>query len=59
MEMTLALAKQLDPDLLQVGFFTPYPGSPYYEEVFQKIDDRTPTSSLTTIRLSTCLSLDP
>jgi len=35
MQMTLDLAKRLDPDLLQVGFFTPYPGSPYYEEVFR------------------------
>jgi radical SAM superfamily enzyme YgiQ (UPF0313 family) len=35
MEMTLALAKKIDPDILQVGFFTPYPGSPYYEETFK------------------------
>ncbi|MEC8024090.1 MAG: radical SAM protein [Myxococcota bacterium] len=42
MEMTLKLAKKLDPDLLQVGFFTPYPGSPYYEEVFKTVDDRSP-----------------
>ncbi len=38
MQMTLDLAKRLDPDLLQVGFFTPYPGSPYYEEVFKSED---------------------
>ena len=42
MEMTLALAKRLDPDLLQVGFFTPYPGSPYYDEVFGEQDDLPP-----------------
>ena len=35
MEMTLSLAKKIDPDILQVGFFTPYPGSPYYEETFK------------------------
>ena len=35
MQATLDLAKQLDPDLLQVGFFTPYPGSPYYQETFE------------------------
>jgi radical SAM superfamily enzyme YgiQ (UPF0313 family) len=44
MEMTLELAKRLDPDLLQVGFFTPYPGSPYYEEVFCVKDDLPPDS---------------
>ena len=43
MEQTLTLAKQLDPDLLQVGFFTPYPGSPYYEESFKpRGDDYSP-----------------
>lgn len=42
MEMTLDLAKTLDPDLLQVGFFTPYPGSPYYEEVFHEQDNLAP-----------------
>jgi len=44
MEMTLELAKRLDPDLLQVGFFTPYPGSPYYDEVFGHHDDLPPGS---------------
>ena len=44
MEMTLALAKRLDPDLLQVGFFTPYPGSPYYDEVFGEQHDLPPGS---------------
>jgi len=44
MELTLSLAKQLDPDLLQVGFFTPYPGSPYYEEVFRSQDTLSPDS---------------
>ncbi len=42
MEATLQLAKQLDPDLLQVGFFTPYPGSPYYEESFRETDNLSP-----------------
>lgn len=42
MQMTLDLAKEIDPDLLQVGFFTPYPGSPYYEEVFRDQDDLSP-----------------
>ena len=40
MEMTLDLAKKIDPDILQVGFFTPYPGSPYYEETFRFESDR-------------------
>ncbi len=44
MQMTLDLAKQLDPDLLQVGFFTPYPGSPYYDEQFRDQDDLSPDS---------------
>jgi len=48
MEMTLDLAKKIDPDILQVGFFTPYPGSPYYEETFrfepERLDDLTPES---------------
>jgi radical SAM superfamily enzyme YgiQ (UPF0313 family) len=42
MEMTLALAKRLDPDILQVGFFTPYPGSPYYEETYRDKDNHSP-----------------
>ena len=42
MEATLTLAKRLDPDLLQVGFFTPYPGSPYYEETFRESDTLSP-----------------
>lgn len=39
---TLALAKRLDPDIMQVGFFTPYPGSPYYEETYRERDDHAP-----------------
>lgn len=42
MQMTLDLAKKLDPDLLQVGFFTPYPGSPYYDEAYRERDSHSP-----------------
>jgi len=31
MEGSLRLCKKLRPDLLQVAFFTPYPGSPYWQ----------------------------
>ena len=42
MQMTLDLAKELDPDILQVGFFTPYPGSPYYDETYRDKDTHSP-----------------
>jgi radical SAM superfamily enzyme YgiQ (UPF0313 family) len=42
MQKTFDLALKLDPDILQVGFFTPYPGSPYYEETYRQIDRRSP-----------------
>ena len=32
-EATLALAKELDPDILQVAFLTPYPGSTLWDEL--------------------------
>ena len=35
---SLSLAKTLDPDLVQVCFFTPYPGSPAYEQLKDSID---------------------
>lgn len=31
-EKTISLAKSLSPDVIQVAFFTPYPGSAIYEE---------------------------
>lgn len=34
---SVSLAKELKPDLLQICFFTPYPGSPAYEEFEDKI----------------------
>ncbi len=33
MASTLALAKELDPDILQVAFLTPYPGSALWERI--------------------------
>ena len=33
MEGALRLCKQLKPDLLQVAFFTPYPGSPHWDSL--------------------------
>jgi anaerobic magnesium-protoporphyrin IX monomethyl ester cyclase len=42
MLQTLGLARRLDPDILQVGFFTPYPGSPYYEETYRERDRHGP-----------------
>lgn len=34
---SISLAKELEPDLLQIHFFTPYPGSPAYEQFRDKI----------------------
>jgi len=36
-EESIALAKQLAPDIIQVAFFTPYLGSPAYEEYRDKL----------------------
>jgi len=36
-EKTISFAIELSPDLVQVAFFTPYPGSPAYEEFKDKI----------------------
>lgn len=36
-EETFDLALEIDPDLIQVAFFTPYPGSPIFEKFREKI----------------------
>jgi len=36
---SMSLARQLEPDLLQICNFTPYPGSAAYEELKEKIGD--------------------
>lgn len=33
LDMTMALMKRLRPNMIQVAFFTPYPGSPFYNEL--------------------------
>lgn len=37
-EETFQFCKELQPDLIQLAFFTPYPGSPAFEEIGEKID---------------------
>ncbi len=37
---TLALAKKIGSHVIQCAFFTPYPGSPFYEEVKDDIGDK-------------------
>lgn len=37
---SIKLAKELDPDLLQVSYFTPYPGSSAYREFQPSIDNK-------------------
>ncbi|MBI5527342.1 MAG: B12-binding domain-containing radical SAM protein [Deltaproteobacteria bacterium] len=36
LEMTAALMKHLKPNMIQVAFFTAYPGSPHYQETGEK-----------------------
>jgi radical SAM superfamily enzyme YgiQ (UPF0313 family) len=33
---TIELIKEIDPEMLQIAYFTPYPGSPFYFEYFGK-----------------------
>ncbi|MFC2173539.1 B12-binding domain-containing radical SAM protein [Acidobacteriota bacterium] len=37
-ENTIRLVLELDPDMIQVHFFTPYPGSPAYEDYKEQIE---------------------
>lgn len=37
-EASISLAKELNPDILQVSFFTPYPGSAIYEQVKERLN---------------------
>lgn len=43
---SIKLAKELDPDILQVSYFTPYPGSSAYKEFQFYIDNEIKTPSM-------------
>lgn len=32
-EKTFQMVKSINPDMIQIAFFTPYPGSPYFEKI--------------------------
>jgi len=40
LEMTVALMKRIRPTMIQVAFFTPYPGSPCYREMRERLPAR-------------------
>lgn len=37
---TFQLVKELKPDIMQIHFFSPYPGSTSYEQLKQQVDDK-------------------